>query len=241
MLKIKLYTNSFECFYRFLSLTLCSCFIEDLACRVWFIHTGAYFPWRHLFHWIPLYPAPFLILEWACLLTSAFLILRPSQRRLGIYLASAVIFISLTQRFSNHRSLIFIVLFYLMLSPLTSLMNTLKMIRYQFMIVYLFSAFNKINSGFLSGDSLLALGTSIRGSIIPQTWVQSVLSTSFSPALSWITVFAEIVIPFLIIKKPWLGMSVLVLLHLSFSMLMPGIWPVTFIMIAMGCLFFDKQ
>ena len=223
-------------FYRLLGLALISCVAEDVINGVWFIHTGQYFPWRHL-SFVPLYSVPFLILEWGLLVLSGALILFERTRQNGLRLAVLFVFISISQRFSNHRSLILIVLVYLVASPRKMPQMGYRLIRYQLLIVYLFSALNKIDANFLSGRSLLALGHNVQGAILPTWLVRGILSPPFATPLSWVVVGLEFVIPILLLQWPIVGLIFLLSLHAGFSLMMPAIWPFTFIMVAMGLLF----
>ena len=103
---------SIEGFYFFLGLAIILCVTNDIANGVWHIHSGRYFPWRHM-GVVPLFPASFLVVLWPLLLTSSCMIISNKKRNLGICLAALGVLIDLTQHFSNHRSLIFLVLLYL--------------------------------------------------------------------------------------------------------------------------------
>jgi hypothetical protein len=229
-----------EWFYRFLSLTLLSCVVEDIVNGVWFIHSGRFFPWRHI-HLVPLYPAPFLILEWGLWLSAGLMILSGRKRRFGVRIAALIVFVSLLQRYSNHRSLILIVLAYLAIPAGSNLKFAYQSIRYQLLIVYLFSAVNKLTSGFLDGASLVSLGQGIHGAILPDRLIQGVLSAQVVRPLSWLVVGAEIAMPMLLMQWPRIGLGAVTLLHFGFSLMMPGIWPFTFIMIAMATLFLNGE
>jgi hypothetical protein len=226
-------------FFAFLALTLFACVAEDLDRGTWRIHSGEFVPWRHFSDRIPLYPVGGLVAEWLLTIVSGILILRAKTRMTGVRLAAVVIAVSLTQRFANQRALLFLVLFYLAISTAKLRGEAFRMIRFQLVIVYLFSALNKIDSGFLTGESLAALPPIIRHSLLPGSWVERVLSPPFSVPLSWAVVALELAIPVALIERPKVGLAFLVILHLGFSLMMPGLWPFTLIMVAMGILYLD--
>lgn len=223
-------------FHRLLGLALIACVAEDISCGAWFVHSGRYFPWRHP-GFLPLYPAPFLGVEWSLLLFAGLSYLLGRRSRWVAFLAASTMLISLLQRFSNHRSLIFIVLLYLALAPRERSAAAYRMIRYQLLIVYLFSAMNKIDSGFLSGKTLFALGLQVHGALLPDRWVHRILTGSLAEPLSWLTVGAELVIPVLLMQWPGAGLVATFVLHFGFSVMMPTLWPFTLIMMAMAVLF----
>lgn len=229
-------TKAERWFYGFLSAALVSCVVEDVICGIWKIHTGQYFPWRHV-PIVPLYPAPVLLIEWGFLFLSAWMIALGKNRRLGSLIGAVTLLVSLTQRYSNHRSLIVIVLIYLAVSSAKHLRFAYQMIRYQLILVYLFSALAKIDAGFLSGETLSAIGHNVRGAMLPDSWVRAILMSSASRPLAWLTVVAELGMPILLLKAPMVGFGLVLLLHCSFSLMMPAIWPFTFVMIAMAALF----
>lgn len=223
-------------FHRLLGLALIACVVEDLACGAWFIHSGQYFPWRHP-GFLPLYPAPFLGVEWSLLVFVGISYLLDRSSRWVAILATSTMLVSLLQRYSNHRSLIFIVLLYLALTPRERPAAAYRMIRYQLLIVYLFSAMNKIDSGFLSGKSLFAIGIQVHGALLPDQWVHRILMGSFAEPLAWLTVGTELLIPVLLMHWPGAGLLATSALHLGFSVMMPALWPFTLIMMAMAVLF----
>ena len=212
---------------------------EEMASGVWFVHTGAYFPWRH-FTFIPLFPTAYLVFEWSAQLLSGAMIFLGCKRYLGVQIASLITMIGLTQQFSNHRVLIFILLFYLLITR-TKEALAFRMIRYQLFIVYLFSALNKINMKFLSGESLVALGQNIHGALLPDALVRSVLSPPFAEPLSWLVVGVEVAIPLVLSRFPKVGLGLVMSMHLVFSFMMPALWSFSLTMTAMAVLFLDAK
>ncbi|MDH5672563.1 MAG: hypothetical protein OEZ06_10470 [Myxococcales bacterium] len=216
-------------FYRLLGLTLLARIATDLHVDLWAVHDGRLFPWRHL-PGLPLYPPAGLAIEWAMMGLAALAITTGFRLRAGVYLALLVSAVSLTQRYANHRALLLLVLAFLALSPVEPRRPglsgerhpNLALIRYQLVIVYLFSALNKVRAGFLEGTAL-----------------QHLLDLDAEPAraLAWLVVAAEFSLPLLLWRLPWLGLGGVACLHLGFALFMPAIWPFSLLMLAMAVLF----
>lgn len=231
---------SIDGFYFFLGLSIILCVAHDMTHGVWHIHSGRYFPWRHM-GFVPLFPAPFLIVEWLLLMISGLMISGNKKRYLGICLAALGILIDLTQHFSNHRSLIFLLLLYLCIPSAAKNNQSFRMIRYQLLIVYLFSGVNKLTSKFYDGESLVNLGAMNYEALLPNRYVRSILSPTLSVSISCMILAIEILMPILLLQAPRFGLALVVLLHGGFSLLMPGIWPFTCIMVAMAFLFLPQN
>jgi hypothetical protein len=229
-----------EAFFRLLAVALIACVASDMVNGVWNIHAGVYYPWRHNAAF-PLFPAPYLLLEWGLLLLASAFIFSLRRRQGGVVIAAVMMLISLTQRFSNHRSLIFIVLLYLCIPGGRARGESQRLIRYQLIIVYLFSALNKLNRDFLEGHTLANLGWDIHGALLPTAAVRWILSPNWSMPLSYVVVAIELLMPILLIRQPRIGFTVALLMHTLFSLVMPGIWAFTFIMLAMACLFLPNR
>ena len=231
-------------FFKLLGLTLVLCVIQDGLDGVWFIHNGAFYPWIHP-QGIWLYPPAFLMVEWLGVLSSGLMIFSGWKRSLGIIIGTLSILIGVLERFSNHRALLLIVLFYLLLGlakTVDSKKYSFQLIRYQLLIVYLFSAVNKLNLDFWTGQSLGNLALVLeqgKSSFLPQPVINFLLTGSMGKFLSVGTLVLEFAIPFLLIKIPRLGLPLMIALHVSFSLIMPGIWPFTLLMITMGVLFYE--
>jgi hypothetical protein len=115
------------------------------------------------------------------------------------------------------------------------------MIRYQLLIVYLFSGVNKLTSHFYNGDTLANLGAMNYEALLPNEYVRSILSPTLSVSISCIILAGELLMPIFLLRAPRVGLALVVLLHGGFSLLMPGIWPFTFIMVAMAFLFLPQE
>ncbi len=223
-------------FYFLVSLALLCFVLSQMINGTWQIHTGELFPWRH-FRRLPLLPAYTVAVRWALLVFSTFLILIPSSRRLGLWLASACMLLGLTQQFSNHASLIFLVLFYLSITSAKQKHYSYQMIRYQLMIVYFFSALNKFDHGFYRGETLASLGKSMPSSLLPLAWQQFFLSEPLVVPISWLVIALELALPVLLLKYPKPAVVMVLFFHVGMSLVMPGIWSFTLIMFAMSVLF----
>lgn len=210
---------------------------EDIFNGVWGIHSGAFFPFRHL-DFIPLYPPSGLILEWLLTLAAAGLI-AAGRTRPGAWVGFAVTFIALTQRFSNHRSLLLIVLFFLLFETAKEDSPTRTLIRVQLVLVYTFSALNKITAGFLTGVSLSNLFAAHHG-LLPRSIVDAMAATPMVQVISWAVVAGEILVPFLLLSRPRIGFTIQIALHAAFTLVLPGLASFGFLMLAMGCLFLPK-
>ncbi len=237
-------------FYRALGASLLACALDDLANGVWSIHTGRYRPWRSIYAGVPLFPAWTMAVIWAMLVASGLLVALDSgyggttvhrRRQAGLWLGLFAGLLDLSQGFSNHLFLILLILVYLLIPlgsrPEIQVDDRLKLIRYQLVIVYLFSALNKIALGFLDGKSLFNLGSLIHHSILPEALVRGILSSSAAQPLAWGVVAAELGLPVLLITLPRLALVLVIAFHTGITLMMPGVSPFLFVMTAMAFLF----
>lgn len=189
--------------------------LTELRAGVWRVHTGELYPWRHL-PFFPLYPPWALAIEWT--ITALAGVLFTIGNRHASKLAALALFAGLTQRYSNHAALLFLVAFFTTIDPKPGPISpAFGLVRVQLVLVYLFGALNKITHGFLSGASL----ENLLG-----------LSRPFSIAV----VVAEIALPILLVVRPRVAVVGVVLLHLSFSFFMPGLLSFGLCMIAIALL-----
>jgi hypothetical protein len=207
----------------------------ELVSGVWRVHGGELYPWRHL-GIVPLYPPAVLAAEWALRaaagLAFAFGAKRPKVMAAASRVAALVLFVAVLERYSNHGALAFLVAFYLTLAPpdptspsfAERLHPALGLVRAQLVIVYVFSALNKLAHGFASGQSLVNL-------------TNGAVSLGLARPLSWATIAAELAIPLLLIRAPRAGIAAVVLMHLAFAVLVPGVASFGLTMIAMAVLF----
>ncbi len=209
--------------------------LTELSAGVWLVHTGRFYPWRHL-GILPLYPVGVLALEWLArsLAGIALIFCARNAVVLGIAVRSAlpVLFIALLERYSNHAVLLFLITLFLSLDPPNvtspsfecSRHPALKLVRAQLVIVYGFSALNKLTHGFLSGESIVHL-------------LGHELSRAHGRLISWSVIATELAIPIALRHSPRVGLGLALVMHLAFSALVPGVASFGIAMVAMSALF----
>ena len=220
-------------FLRLYGLALLVDVATEVGAGVWNVHTGQLYPWRHL-GIIPLYPARGLAIEWGLRSLAGFALALGARRPRVIVLAVRVLtptlFVAVLERYSNHGVLLFLIALFLSIAPpdLTradfdqQAHPALGLVRAQLVVVYVFSALNKLTHGFGRGDSLanlLAVG--------PAT----------ARILSWSVIAAELALPIVLLRWPRLGLPGVIALHVVFAVLVPGVWSFALAMIAMAVLF----
>lgn len=220
-------------FLRVYGLALVVDVVTEIASGVWSVHAGHLYPWRSI---APLYPAWVLAIEWTlraggglALVLSATnaKVIRHASRGLAV-----VLLIALLERYSNHGVLLFLTAFYLQITRIDPLapdfghapQHGLGLVRAQLVIVYAFSALNKITHGFLSGHSLANL-------------LHGKLAAGPATALSWLVVAGELAIPVLLVRSPRLGLAAALTMHAAFTALVPNVASFGLTMIAMALLF----
>jgi len=225
-------------FLRLYGLALVVDVVTELAAGVWHVHTGELYPWRHL-GIVPLYPTSVLAVEWA-LRAGAGLALVAGARRPKVVAAALrilvlVLFVAVLERYSNHGVLLFLVAFFLTLAPPDVGAAdfgerdhpALGLVRAQLVIVYVFSALNKIAHGFGSGRSLVHL---MGGAISPGA----------GTALSLIVIATELAIPVVLWRRPRAGIVLVVAMHGAFAVLVPGVLSFGIAMTALALLFANR-
>jgi hypothetical protein len=221
-------------FLRCLGLAIAVDVVTEIAMGVWGVHAGHLYPWRHL-DILPLYGTHLLALEWGLrLLCGAALILVPHRRALTLVtmrVGAVVLFVTTLERYSNHAALIFLLTLFVGLSSQSlgstrrvSNEPTLGLVRAQLVIVYVFSALNKVAHGFLNGGSLSNLAGGR-------------LSLEVARPLSWCVVAVEFAIPLLLKIQPRVGLVLVIGLHAAFSVFMPHVTSFGLAMLAMALLF----
>lgn len=197
---------------RLLGVTLLALAAEDMIDGWWHVHTGAFYPWRHL-PVVPLCGPTGLVLEWLALGVAGGLLVLDRARVPAAWLGAAALVAGLTQRYSNQRALAMILFVYL----LTDVRRPdLVLVRWQLGIVYAFSVLHKLSQSFWDGRALGALG-------LP------------APSLlAIVTLIAEAAIPLVLWRAPRAGVAAVVLLHGAFALVLPGVVPFTIAMIAMS-------
>ena len=225
-------------FLRLYGLALVVDVATEIAAGVWSVHTGRFYPWRNL-GIVPLYPAGVLVVEWM-LRAGAGLALLAGARRIRVVSAAArvaalVLFVAVLERYSNHGVLLFLVAFFLTLAPPDVASPdfdarehpALGLVRAQLVIVYVFSAINKLAHGFGSGRSLVLL---FGGAVSPRVGV----------ALSVGVIATELAIPVLLVRRARVGIAVVVAMHGAFALLVPGVISFGVAMTAVALLFIDR-
>lgn len=218
-----------EWFYRLVGLALLAQVLTDAQANLWAVHTGKLFAWQHL-PGVPLYSTRGLALEWLALTVAGLGLLTAVQRRWAVRLALLTVLVGLSQRYANHRALLAIALMFAGLrhldpadaGQLGERHPNVALLRQQLVIVYAFSALNKLLHGFTDGHVLtLLLG----------------LSPALARPAAWLVVAAELAAPLCLWQAPALGLVLVALLHVGFAEWMPSLWPFSFTMIALAVLF----
>jgi hypothetical protein len=216
-----------DAFLRILGAALLACVVADALLGAWSVHGGELFPWRHVAG-VPLYGRGMLCLEWALGGIAGTLLLGGLWCDVAIPLGLVATALGLSQRFSNHRALLFIVLMFVALAKIdrrgadfaTVRRPALALVRAELLIVSASSLLNKVLHGFLTGQALFLLFG----------WARS-------GPLAWAVVGAELLVPLLLVFRARWGVAGAVLLHGSMAIVLPSVWPFSLTMIAMAILF----
>jgi hypothetical protein len=187
-----------------------------------------------------------LAAEWLALIVSGLMLLVGVRAQWALRLAAVSTLVGLTQRFSNQQVLLMIVLSFAVLSPLWAHAKrpidspTIGLIRAQLLIVYVFSALNKLTSGFLDGGALLlALRRDSSATGLALLEALPMLSEG-APALRVLAgavVGVELLLPLVLLIRPWCGVVTVGVLHAGFAVIFPGVLPFSVLMVAMSFLF----
>ena len=220
---------------KLLGLALLVRVVSDISGGLLLVHSGDYFPWRHL-PGVPLYSATWLQLEWTLSVACALMLLSGRWTALALRMGMVLALVSLSHRFANHRVLLFLLFLFLSLDPPTlksywptgpaRVSPALGLVRAQLVIVYWFSAANKCAHGFLDGQSLVhLLGT----------------SRDVALCLAIAAVAVELALPLLLWLCPRLGIVIALGLHTSFAVALPGLWTFSVLMMSMAVLFYPPR
>ncbi len=203
--------------------------VTDVTAGGWAVHTGALYPWRWI-GLVPLYPTWLVALLWALTTASGAAIALGRLRGVARGVAAVATFSAVVERYSNHGVLLFLVALFLSIGdddpsdpgwgerPHPSF----GLVRAQLVLVYGTSALNKIVHGFASGQSLANL----------LGW-----DLSLARPLSLAVIAAELLLPVLLLLRPRVGLAGVVMLHLGFALVMPGLWSFGLAMTAAAVLF----
>lgn len=205
--------------------------VREIASGVWHVHTGRLYPYRHV-GLFPLHPPPLLAAEWA-VTACAGLAMVLGWRRWAFRIVVFALLLTVFDRYSNHVALMLLVSLFVSFDPprLSADQDAfdspnLALVRAQILIVYSFTAINKVAHGFLRGEALAHL----------VGW-----SLSFARAASWLVVAAEIAIPVLLLVAPRLGVAAIVVLHAAFIAWLPGLESFALTMVAVALLFLPPR
>lgn len=222
-------------FYGFFAAALVSRVLSDIFdLQRWSIHQGDAFPFRHLLEAIPIYPVSILLIEWTLLLLGALFLLT-KKTRLGALLSLLGLLMSLSQMFQNQKVLLLLVAFALSVGPSLEKMktdeknDTSMFLRWQILLVYLFSAISKIFDQFPSGETLKMMDQTLFSHQFAVNWIYS--------AVSVIVILTELFLPLLLWKKPKLGILAVFILHAGFAVFLSDIFPFSLAMISLSFLF----
>lgn len=218
--------RSAHLFLRLFGVSLLVNVATEIHTGVWQVHTGALYPWRHI-PIVPLYPAPVLALEWALTVLAGALLVARRHVVVATRLAAIATLSAVLQRYSNHGVLLFLVALFLSFDPSvpetgTFVRPNLGLVRAQLVIVYVFSALNKMLHGFSSGASIANLLH------LPLAWARPMAVGAL---------VAELALPILLFVRPRLGIAGVVALHAVFAVAVPGTTSFALVMIAMAVLF----
>jgi hypothetical protein len=229
-----------DLYFRLLGTALLALVLADLHNDVWGLQAGRLFPYRHV-PIVPLYGPLGLVVEWAAMLTSAAGLLLGVSRAGAVRLGAATMLASLTQHYSNHGALTFIVLVFTALRPPRTdadlLAPNMLLVRWQLAIVYVFSAVNKVVAGWASGGTMANLYLALRDPVVPREWFAPLFRPPGVVAFSLAIVAAELAIPVLLSRWPRAGIATVVVLHGGITLLMPGLLPFAVVMLAMSVLY----
>ncbi|MDB5219207.1 MAG: hypothetical protein JWO86_7134 [Myxococcaceae bacterium] len=224
-------------FLRLYGLALVVDVASEIAAGVWHVHTGRFYPWRNL-GIVPLYPAGVLAVEWTLRAGAGLALLAGATRAkvvaAAIRVAALVLFVAVLERYSNHGVLLFLVAFFLTLAPpdvsapdfRDRAHPALGLVRAQLVIVYVFSALNKLAHGFGSGRSL---GHLLGGP-----------SPALATMLSLLVIATELAIPLVLVLRPRAGIALVVAMHAAFALLVPGVISFGVAMTAVAVLFASR-
>ena len=232
-----------EAYYRLLAATLAALVLADLHNDLWGFQAGRIYPYRHV-PVVPLYGRPGLVLEWAAFLTSAAGLWRGHRRPAALWLGAGAMLASLTQHYSNHGTLTFMVLLFTALhaprEDADLVRPNMLLVRWQLAIVYVFTALNKVIADYLGGQSMANLYLAIRDPRVPREWFAAMFRPPGVVALSIGIVVVELLIPPLLSRWPLVGFALVLGLHGGITILMPGILPFGLIMVTMSVVYFVR-
>lgn len=229
-----------DLYFRLLAATLVGLVLADIHNGMWALQAGRIYPYRHV-PIVPLYGSAGLVVEWAAFLASAAGLWLGVRRTVAVRLAAAAMLASLTQHYSNHGALTFIVLLFTALRPphgdADLLAPNMLLVRWQLAIVYVFSALNKLIADFAGGRTMENLYLALRDPIVSREWFAPLFRPPGVAPFSIAIIAAELAIPLLLSRRPRAGIALVLLLHGGITLLMPGLLPFALVMLAMSVLY----
>jgi hypothetical protein len=229
-----------DLYHRLLAATLLALVLADLHNDMWSFQAGRIFPYRHV-PIVPLYGRFGLVLEWSAFVASALGLWFGVRRRAALALGAVTMLASLTQHYSNHGTLTFMVLLFTALSPPVADADfarpNMLLVRWQLAIVYVFSGLNKVIADYLHGQSMANLYLAIRDPLLPREWFAALFREPGVIALSWGVVVFELLIPVVLSRWPRIGVALVLAFHGGITALMPGILPFGLIMLTMSVVY----
>lgn len=221
---------------------------QETSNRLWLVHAGELCT-RRLLTWPPLTPPWALFAEWGLEAGVGLLLLAGRGVRPAVRLGAVLAVVSAQQRYMNQKALLAIVLVFLALDPPDPRepgfaerdRPNLGLLRWQFGIVYFFSALQKVRLGFLDGTSLTNLysylGTLEVSGWLPVAPLGAALTASpdLARALSWGVVGGELALIPLSLWAPRLTLLGAAALHGAFALYMPDVLSFTCTMLACAC------
>lgn len=211
---------------------------DDIFLGRWSIHAGAVFPYRHP-GFFPIYGQSGLLIEWALILAGGVLLFTTESRK-GALLAAIGLSLSLSQMIQNQKILLWIILWIVALTDLRTNISARKFLKWQLILVYLFTGLSKVFDQFSSGETLqiialhqLELGYSWQEFI----W-QPLTKLIFARVISWLVIAWELLIPLLFLLQfngTWL---LVLLLHGGLLFTMKDLSSFSFAMFALTTLFY---
>ena len=235
--------------FRLLGLALAAYIASDLLNGRWQAHEGVL--WARRLQLGGLFPPRWLFLEWGVLGLSSIALLAGKRRIWAVRAALPACGVGLWSLYMNQRALLFLTLAYMAMGPAQPEAEDferrphphLALVRYQLLIVYFFSAANKLASGFCGGAFLRALFGNMtlmsNQPLVPPQWTLALFHRLpwSAPLLASAIVAGELLLPLALLKKPRLGVPLVAAFHLALALLMPDLWVFGLVMAADSLLF----
>lgn len=221
---------------------------QEVSNKLWLVHAGELCT-RRLLLWPPLTPPWGLWLEWALEAGVAVCLLSGRAVRPAVRLGAALAVLSAQQRYMNQKALLAIVLVFLALDPPDPRepgfterdRPNVGLLRWQLVIVYLFSALQKVRLEFGDGASLTNLFAVLAGLPVPG-WAPAAplhaalaASPALAETLSWGVIGSELALIPLSVAAPRAALAGAAALHGAFALFMPDVLSFTFTMLACAC------